>query len=85
MSPVKTYATELAAQLREIEKVQEAVKDIIEAAKGAGINTRVLRKLAREMCMESDKRAKLYDDEDQLSLFRTEVGLTTPDFAEAAE
>jgi uncharacterized protein (UPF0335 family) len=84
MSQVKTYATELAAQLREIEKVQEAVKDIIASAKDAGINTRVLRKLAREIVMESDKRAKLYDDEDQLSLFRTEVGLTQG-FAEAAE
>jgi uncharacterized protein (UPF0335 family) len=81
---VKAYATELATQLREIEKVQEAVKDIIASAKDAGINTRVLRKLAREIVMDSDKRAKLYDDEEQLSLFRTEVGLTQG-YAEAAE
>jgi hypothetical protein len=81
---VKAYATELATQLREIEKGQEAVKDIIASAKDAGINTRVLRKLAREIVMDSDKRAKLYDDEDQLSLFRTEVGLTQG-CAEAAE
>jgi len=81
---VKTYATQLAAQLREIETIQEAVKDIVASAKDAGINPRVLRKVAREMCMDSDKRAKLYDDEDQLSLFRTEVGLTER-YAEAAE
>lgn len=72
---VKDYAQQLAAQLREIETIQEAVKDIVASAKDAGINPRVLRKVAREMVMDSDKRAKLYEDEDQLSLFRSEVGL----------
>jgi len=81
---VKDYAQQLAAQLREIETIQEAVKDIVASAKDAGINPRVLRKVAREMVMDSDKRAKLYDDEDQLSLFRTEVGLVQS-YAEAAE
>jgi hypothetical protein len=37
------------------------------------------------MVMESDKRSKLYDDENQLALFRDELGLTSPAFAEAAE
>lgn len=84
MSQISTYARELADQLREIAKVQEAVKDLIASAKDAGVNPRALRKVAREMIMESDKRASLYEDEEQLSLFRTEVGLTSR-YAEAAE
>lgn len=81
---VKDYAQQLAAQLREIETIQEAVKDIVASAKDAGINPRALRKVAREMVMDSDKRAKLYEDEDQISLFRSEVGLLQQ-FQEAAE
>ena len=84
-SDLKTYASELANHLREIASVQEIVKDLIASAKDAGINTKALRKVAREMVMESDKRAKLYDDEDQLSLFREMVGLTQAAYAEAAE
>jgi uncharacterized protein (UPF0335 family) len=84
MSQIQTYARELADSLREIGKIQENVKDLVNSAKDAGINPKALRKVAREMCMESDKRAKLYDDEAQLEMFRSEVGLTTA-FAEAAE
>ncbi len=84
MTKISAYARELADQLREIAKVQEAVKDLIASAKDAGVNPRALRKVAREMVMESDKRASLYEDEEQLSLFRTEVGLTSR-YAEAAE
>ena len=84
MTQISAYARELADQLREIAKVQEAVKDLIASAKDAGVNPRALRKVAREMVMESDKRASLYEDEEQLSLFRTEVGLNSR-YAEAAE
>ncbi len=84
MTQISTYARELADQLREIAKVQEAVKDLIASAKDAGVNPRALRKVAREMVMESDKIASLYEDEEQLSLLRTEVGLTSR-YAEAAE
>ena len=84
MTQISAYARELADQLREIAKVQEAVKDLIASAKDAGVNPRALRKVAREMVMESDKRASLDEDEEQLSLFRTEVGLTSR-YAEAAE
>lgn len=84
MTQIKTYALELANHLREIAKIQEDVKDLIGSAKDAGVNVRALRKVAREMVMDSDKRITLYDDEHQLSLFRTEVGLTQR-FAEAAE
>jgi uncharacterized protein (UPF0335 family) len=67
-----------------MEGIKEAINDIVASAKDAGVDPKSLRKVAREMCMDSDKRAKLYDDEDQLSLFRAEVGLTER-FTEAAE
>ena len=84
-SDIKTYASELANHLREIASVQEIVKDLIASAKDAGINVKALRKVAREMTMEQDKREKIYEDEAQLSMFRDEVGLTAPAYREAAE
>jgi uncharacterized protein (UPF0335 family) len=84
MTQITAYAKELANHLREISKVQENVKDLIASAKDAGINVRALRKVAREILMEPDKLEQLYDDEQQLSLFRSEVGLTQR-YAEAAE
>ncbi len=74
-SPASTYAKELADHLRKIADEQEAIKDLINSAKDAGINTKALRKVAREMVMDSDKRAKLYDDEEQIDMFRFQVGL----------
>lgn len=85
-SDLKTYASELAGHLREIANVQEIVKDLIASAKDAGINVKALRKVAREMVMESDKRAKLYEDYAQLEMFRETVGLTQAgSMLEAAE
>jgi uncharacterized protein (UPF0335 family) len=75
---ISVYARELAGHLREIASTQEIIKDLIASAKDAGINVKALRKVAREMVMDSDKRQKLYDDEDQLALFRDELGLTGP-------
>jgi hypothetical protein len=84
MTQITDYARELAENLRAIEKFQGNIKDLIASAKDAGINTRALRKVAREIVMAPDKLESLYEDEEQLSLFRTEVGLTTR-FQEAAE
>ena len=65
---IKDYARSLAEQLTAIADLQQ----------------KNLRKVAKEMVMESDKRAKLYEDEEQLEMFRSEVGLTQQ-FREAAE
>ena len=73
---IKTYARQLADVLRQIAASQDEAKDLIASAKDAGVNVKALRRVAREMVMESDKRQKLYDDEEQLSLFRDAVGLT---------
>jgi len=83
---IATYARELADHLREIASTQDAIKDLIGSARDAGINVKALRKVAREMVMESDKRAKLYEDEHQLEMFRETVGLTQAgSMLEAAE
>ena len=83
---IATYARELADHLREIASTQDAIKDLIGSARDAGINVKALRKVAREMVMESDKRAKLYEDYAQLEMFREAVGLTgTERLLEAAE
>ena len=80
-----TYARQAAAHMREIDEARELLKDVLQSAKDAGINTKVLRKVAKEMTMEQDKREKIYEDEAQLSMFRDEVGLTATAYREAAE
>ena len=72
---IKTYATELAQIFSDIEDKRVEAKSILEAAKEAGINTRALSKLAKEMNTDSDKLRKKYDDEEQLDMFRAEAGL----------
>lgn len=80
-----TYARQAAAHMREINEARELLKDVLQSAKDAGINTKALRKVAKEMTMEQDKREKIYEDEAQLSMFRDEVGLTATAYREAAE
>lgn len=79
-----TYARQAAAHMREIDEARELLKDVLQSAKDAGINTKALRKVAREMTLEREKREKIYEDEAQLSMFRDEVGLTQA-YREAAE
>jgi len=80
-----TYARQAAAHMREIDEARELLKDVLQSAKDAGINVKALRKVAREMTLEREKREKIYEDEAQLSMFRDEVGLTAPAYREAAE
>ena len=82
---ITTYAKQAASILQEISEAQERLKDIMGSAKGAGLNVKALRKVAREMCMDTDKRDKLYDDEDQIDMFRSVVGLIKAAALEAAE
>lgn len=82
---IRATAKELAGILTQIAELQEDAKTIIGNAKDSGMNVKALRKIAREMVMESDKREKLYADEDQLHLFRDAVGLTAASYREAAE
>ena len=72
---IKTYATELAQILSDIEDRRVEAKSILDAAKEAGINTRALSKLAKEMITDSDKLRKQFEFDEQLDLFRAESGL----------
>lgn len=87
---ITAYAEELAGKLTSIASLQSEAKDLINSAKDVGVNVRALRKVAREMVMDSEKRAKLYEDEDQLEMFREAVSLRKrkgfePAMREAAE
>lgn len=72
---VKDFASQLADKLLEIEDAKVECASIVQAAADAGVNTKALRKAAREMVMDSTKLAKLYEDEEQLEMFRVEVGI----------
>ena len=72
---IKTYADELSDILMKIEDAKVEASSIIDAAKEAGINTKALRKVAKEMCMQSDKLHQRFEDELQIDLFRDQVGL----------
>ncbi len=79
-----TYARQAAAHMREMDEARELLKDVLQSAKDAGINVKALRRVAKEMTMEHEKRERIYEDEAQLSMFRDEVGLTQA-YREAAE
>jgi len=72
---IKDFATQLAGVYEETKALKDQQDAILETAKEAGVSTRELRKVAREMAMTSDKLAKKLEAEQQLSLFRDEVGL----------
>ena len=74
-SNIKTFAKEMAQILSDIDDKKIELRRILDAAKEAGVNTKALAKLAKEMNTESDKLAQQYEVEDQLSLFRDEVGI----------
>lgn len=75
MTQITEYAKQLASILSQMDELKVAAADIVGSAKDAGINVRALKQVAKEMNMEAEKLRKRLDDEDQLSLFREEVGL----------
>lgn len=72
---IKEFARQLSDIYEAIEDKKIEAKALIETAKEAGINTKALTKVAKEMLQESSKLLKKYDDEEQLEMFRTEVGI----------
>lgn len=84
MSAVKELAQQLASIFEQIADLQNDARDILDAAAASGISVKALRKAAKELVMDSGKRAALYEDEDQLDMFRRDIGLK-PSFARAAE
>ena len=83
---ISTYAKQLAGILSEISELQTQAKDVVNSAKDAGLNVSALRKVARELNFENEKRDKIYEAENQLDMFRSAVGLRfAGNFQEAAE
>jgi hypothetical protein len=74
-----TNVREFAAQLADIYERAADLKceerALIDAAKEAGINTRALKRVAKELGADSKKLAQKLADEEQLDLFRSQVGL----------
>jgi uncharacterized protein (UPF0335 family) len=70
------YARKIAQELAGIEVHQDNIKAYRESAKEAGCNVKAINKAAAELRMDADKRAKKYEDEDQLDLLRDALGLT---------
>jgi hypothetical protein len=74
-----TNVREFAAQLADIYERAADLKceerALIDAAKEAGINPSALRKVAKEIGTDSRKLAKRYAEEEQLDLFRAQVGI----------
>lgn len=88
MRQEKKFAEDLAGILSQIDDLKLEAKAIVDAAAEAGVNTKALRKVAKELIMDSTKLAARFEEEDQLEMFRDQVGLRTRkglDFAEAAE
>lgn len=71
-----TYARQLADAKRETAEAKQAEKDLEASATDAGLNIRAIRRAAKELLMDADKRAKLYDDDAQLDLLRDALKLT---------
>lgn len=72
---IREFADQLSDVFMRIEDAKVEAKSILEAAKEAGVNTKALTKVARELVMESTKLAKRYEDEEQIDMFRDHVGI----------
>lgn len=88
MNTQREFANQLSSVLMQIEDMKIEAKAIVDAAAEAGINTKALRKVAKELTMDAAKLAQRFDDEEQLEMFRSDVGLRQRKgmtFVEAAE
>lgn len=72
---ISGYAEQLSDLLMQIEDLKVQAKSIVEDAKQAGISTKALNRVAREMIMDSTKLQKRLEDEQQLEMFRDQVDL----------
>ena len=72
---MKKHAEALSDILMQIEDLKSEAAAIVEAAKNEGVNVKALKKVARELVMDSVKLQAKFDDENQLELFRETVGL----------
>lgn len=74
-SSEKQFTEELAKVYREQDDLAEQAKAIIEAAEVAGHKAKAIKKVAKELNMDSDKLRKRFEEEEQLDMFRAASGL----------
>ena len=72
---MKEFAEQLSDCLMRKGDIDVEMAGIIDAAKEQGINTKALKRVAKELATDSERLAKKLDDEDQLDMFRAEVKL----------
>lgn len=71
----KEFTRQLADVYERVAAEKEIEASIIEAAKERGIDVASMKKVAREMVMDSEKLEKRYKAEGQLDMFRAAVGI----------
>jgi len=72
---INEHARKIAGLMSQIEDIKIELKAAIEIAEQQGINPKALRKVAKEMIMDSTKLEKRLEEEQQLDMFRSAVGL----------
>ena len=74
-STINEHARKIAGLMSQIEDIKIEMKAATEIAEQQGVDPKALRRAAKEMIMDSAKLAKRLDDEAQLDMFRSAVGL----------
>lgn len=72
---VKQFADELSDVLMKMEDLKVEADAIRDAAKELGITVATLNKIAKELITDASRLAKKYASEEQLDMFRAQVGI----------
>lgn len=72
---INEHARKIAGLMSKIEDIKVEMKAATEIAEQQGVDPKALRKVAKEMIMDSAKLEKRMEEERQLDLFRSAVGL----------
>ena len=72
---IETYAQQIADCLSRMDDIKVEMASIVDAAKAEGIDAKALRRVAKELNMDREKLERVLNAEEQLDLFRSEVGL----------
>lgn len=76
---LREYADQLADMLRDIDDKKVMAKALLEAAEAEGINVKALRKVAKELTMDAEKRRAKYAEEADLEQMRSQLDLFPAD------
>ncbi len=74
-STINEHARKIAGLMSQIEDIKIEMTAAFEIAEQQGISAKTLRKVAKEMIMDSEKLEKRLEEEQQLDMFRSAVGL----------